>query len=118
MYYLEDPYGHLMNETVGNAQGRTHVRCSFSSLNMPWVDTERCCRQACQAGKTPRREKLQQYQDELGLPHSEDILALLVSVHISGGAKDLSAHLSGLTMRGPCNPRAHNYIEKKLLSRV
>ena len=99
VYYLEDPYGHLMNETMGSAQGRTHVRGNLFSFNMPWEDIERCCRQACQAAKPPHRGNLQQLQDELGLPHSEDTLALLVGVHIRGGTKDMSAHLSGLTMR-------------------
>ena len=26
VYYLENPYGHLMNEALGSAQGRTHVK--------------------------------------------------------------------------------------------
>ena len=33
------------------------------------------------------------------MPHSEDVLALLVNVHIRGGSKDLATHLQGLTMR-------------------
>ena len=38
-------------------------------------------------------------QQQLGVPHSEDVLALLVNVHIRGGAKDLAIHVRGLTMR-------------------
>ena len=99
VYYLEDPYGHLMSEKMGSAQGRTHVRGNLFSFNMPWEDVERCCHQACQAAKMPHREKLKQLQEELGLPHSEETLALLVNVHIRGGSKDLALHLSGLTLR-------------------
>ena len=36
---------------------------------------------------------------ELGVPHSEETLALLVNVSIVGGNKDLAEHLGGLTMR-------------------
>ena len=99
VYYLEDPYGHLMNEKMGNPQGRTRVRGNLFSFTMPWADIERCCHQAMQAAKTPHREKLKELQEELGLPHSEKTLALLVHVHIHGGNKDLAVHLSGLTMR-------------------
>ena len=35
----------------------------------------------------------------MGLPHSEDTLALLVNVRIAGRNKDLAEHLKGLTMR-------------------
>ena len=66
---------------------------------MPWEDIERCCRAACEAARPSHREQLKHIQEQLGLHHSEDILALLVSVHIRGGTKDLSAHLSGLTLR-------------------
>ena len=40
-------------------------------------------------------------QNDLGVPHSEETLALLVNVHIIGGNKDLALHLKGLTMRVP-----------------
>ena len=33
------------------------------------------------------------------MPHSEETLALLVNVHLVGGNKDLTNHLSGLTLR-------------------
>ena len=99
VYYLEDPFGHLMDEKMGDAQGRTHIRGNLFSFNMPWEDIERCCHQACSAAKKPHRENLKQLQAELGVPHSEDTLALLVNVHIRGGSKDLAMHLSGLTLR-------------------
>ena len=38
-------------------------------------------------------------REELDAPHSEETLALLVNVHLVGGSKDLSQHLSGLTLR-------------------
>ena len=66
---------------------------------MPWEDIEQCCHQAILHAKTPHREALKKLQQDFGLPHSEDTLALLVNVHIVGGNKDLAEHLSGLTMR-------------------
>ena len=45
------------------------------------------------------KAELQKLQQELGVPHSEETLALLVNVHLVGGNKDLSEHLSGLTLR-------------------
>ena len=99
VYYLEDPFGQLMSEKMGGAQGRTQVRGNLFSFNMPWEDVERCCHQACQAAKMPHREKLKKLQEQLGLPHSEETLAILVNVQIKGGSKDLAMHLSGLTQR-------------------
>ena len=43
VYYLEDPFGHLMSEKMGAAQARTRVRGNLFSFNMPWGDVERCC---------------------------------------------------------------------------
>ena len=36
---------------------------------------------------------------DMALPHSEEVLASLVNVHIVGGTVDLSAHLEGAKMR-------------------
>ena len=47
----------------------------------------------------PDQKTLRRIQNELGIPHSEETLALLVNVHIVGGNKDLALHLKGLTMR-------------------
>ncbi len=33
------------------------------------------------------------------MPHSEDVLATLLNVHIVGGTKELVEHLEGATMR-------------------
>ena len=35
----------------------------------------------------------------MGVPHTEETLALLVNVHFVGGSKDLTQHLRGLTLR-------------------
>ena len=42
---------------------------------------------------------MDELKEELGLPHSENTLAMLVNVHIVGGCKDLALHLQGLTLR-------------------
>ena len=99
VYYLEEPYGHLMGETLGQPRGRTQVKGNLFSFGMPWEDIEKCCYQACLHAESPHREQLRRLQNELGLSHSEETLALLVNVHIVGGSKDLAVHLSGLTMR-------------------
>jgi hypothetical protein len=99
VYYLEDPYGHLMGETMGKPEGRTKVRGNLFSFNMPWQDIERCCANACRHATSPHRENLREIQSNMALPHDEETLALLVNVHIRGGSKDLATHLSGLTLR-------------------
>ena len=97
VYYLEDPYGHLMKEEMGNPQGRTQVKGNLFSFNMPWEDIEKCCHRASEHAAS--KDHWPALQQELGLPHSEDTLAMLVNVHIRGGSKDLTMHLKGLTMR-------------------
>ena len=99
VYYLEAPYGHLMGEVLGKPQGRTHVKGNLFSFSMPWEDIEKCCHQAVLHAKPPHREALAKLQQDLGVPHSEETLALLVHVHIVAGNKDLAQHLQGLTMR-------------------
>ena len=84
---------------MGFAQGRTHVRGNLFSFSMPWPDIERCCAAAIAGAGEVDRQGLRQWQDEQGVPHSEEVLALLVGVHIRGGSKDLAMHLKGLTMR-------------------
>ena len=90
VYYLEDPYGHLMTESMEGAQGRTKVRGNLFSFGMAWDDVVRCCEEVQRkcAGTGPA-----------GLPHSEETLASLVRVCIRGGNKDLAQHLDGVTMR-------------------
>ena len=43
--------------------------------------------------------RLRLLQESLGIPHSEETLAMLVNVHIVGGSKDLAQHVKGLTLR-------------------
>ena len=45
------------------------------------------------------QQQLQEIQDKIGVPHSEETLASLVRVCIHGGNKDLAQHLEGVTMR-------------------
>ena len=66
---------------------------------MPWEDIERCCHLACLHAKQSLTAELRKLQQELGVPHSEETLALQVNVHLVGGSKDLTQHLSGLTLR-------------------
>jgi hypothetical protein len=88
-----------MHEELGKPQGRTQVRGNLFSFSMPWEDIEKCCYEAVRHAKAPHKKELEKLQQELGLPHSEETLALLVNVHIVGGNKDLATHLKGLTMR-------------------
>ena len=99
VYYMEVPFGHLMGEDMGFAQGRTHVRGNLFSFSMPWQDMEACCAAAIASAGDQDRAQLQELQAQTGVPHSEEVLALLVNVHVRGGAKDLALHLKGLTMR-------------------
>ena len=99
MYYSEAPHGHLMGEVIGNPQSRTQVRGNLFSFNMPWEDIEKCCHLACLHATGKQKKELDLLREQLGVPHTEETLALLVNVHIVGGNKDLAKHLSGLTMR-------------------
>ena len=103
--YLEEPYGHLMLETMEGAQARTHVRGNLFSFVMPWEDVAKCCEQALQskASRTAYRANAKRKQTSEGrpllLPLDEETLATLVNVHLVGGTKDLKTHLEGVTMR-------------------
>ena len=70
-------------------------------FSMPWDDIERCCQAAAQHARGVCDDRLKLLQENLGVPHSEDTLAMLVNVHIVGGSKDLALHLKGLTLRIP-----------------
>ena len=95
VYYLEEPYGHLMLEEVEGAQARTQVRGNLFSFSLPWEDIEERCREASKNW----HDTCEASQQLITLPHSEDVLAALVNVHIVGGSKDLACHLEGATMR-------------------
>ncbi len=95
VYYLEKPYGRLMLESMEGPRARTQVRGNLFSFALPWEDIENRCREARAAWS----ENLQAVKNTTCLPHSEEILATLVNVHIVGGTKDLVEHLAGATMR-------------------
>ena len=101
VYYLESPFGNLLNVPFGQPEGRTQVKGNLFSFTMPWEDIDRCCWEASLNAKQLSTERLRVLQDHLGVPHSEETLAMLVSVHIVGGSKDLALHLKGLTLRTP-----------------
>ena len=101
VYYLEAPHGHLMGEALGSPQARTKVKGNLFSFTMPWEDIEKCCLQASRHANDSRQKNMKMLSEELGLPHSEETLAMLVNVHIVGGSKDLALHVKGLTLRIP-----------------
>ena len=103
VYYLEDPHGHLMLESMQGAQARTEVRGNLFSFILPWEDIEQRCREATGYAvatnrRATRRTDLRS-DNNMGLPHDESLLATLVHVHIVGGQSDLSKHLQGATLR-------------------
>ena len=99
IYYLEDPFGHLMGEKMGQAQSRAQVRGNLFSFSMPWEEIARCCTEVLRSSGQESQEAIAKLQAEMGLPHSEETLATLVHVQIRCGSKDLAMHLRGLTMR-------------------
>ena len=101
VYYLEAPYGHLIDVPFGQPDARTKVKGNLFSFSMPWEDIERCCREASQHAEALHPDRLKLLQENLGVPHSEETLAMLVNVHIVGGSKDLALHVKGLTLRIP-----------------
>ena len=103
VYYLEAPFGNLINVPIGKPEARTKVKGNLSSFSMPWEDIEKCCREAAQHTDGPKNLSL--LGESLGVPHSEETLAMLVNVHIVGGSKDLALHLKGLTLRIPVMQR-------------
>ena len=46
VYYLEAPYGHLIDVPHGKPEARTQVKGNLFSFSMPWEDIEKCCRDA------------------------------------------------------------------------
>ena len=103
VYYLEEPYGHFMLESVEGASARTQVRGNFLSFGMPWGDIERCCAMVTTASDTILQQssaEIQRHWQKMAeVPHAEGILATLLNVHVVGGSKDLAVHLEGATMR-------------------
>ena len=82
VYYFEKPYGHLMLEGMEGAQARTEFRGSLFSFSMPWQDIEKCCAAAIANVPALQRAELEGIRAQLRLPHSEEILASLLNVHV------------------------------------
>ena len=106
IFYLEEPYGHLMKECMEGAQGRNHVRGNLFSFGMAWEDVYRCCQEVAHISWRERSKQAAPTgsSQETGstnvlLPRTEETLASLVRVCIRGGNKDLAEHLDGVTMR-------------------
>merc|ERR1712023_613305 len=62
-YQLEEPYGHLMNETMQGPRGRTAARGNVFSFMMPWQDILQSLRHA------------EQESTRVALPHDGSVLA-------------------------------------------
>ena len=48
VYYLETPYGNLIDVPFAKPEARTHVKDNLFSFPMPWEDIQQCCREASQ----------------------------------------------------------------------
>jgi len=86
-YQLEEPHGHLMNESMQGARGRTAARGNVFSFMMPWEDILKNLRQA------------QDKSVSVALPNDGAVLAVLVRVHIIGGSIDVTKHLRDVHLR-------------------
>ena len=95
VYYLEAPYGHLMQEKMDGPEARTMARGNLFSFSLPWEEIEARCKEA--RGNWDRAVGCA--EEVMPLPHDEHVLAALVNVHIVGGTTDLAEHLKGATMR-------------------
>ncbi len=95
VFYLEEPYGHLMEESMEGAQARTYARGNLFSFSLPWEDIEKRCVEADKNWAVA----VEAAKRSVALPHDEDVLATLVNVHIVGGSKNLVEALQGAKMR-------------------
>ena len=91
-------YGGTLRPFDVGADGRcdcphTGAWTPFFSFSLPWEDIEKRCQEA------ELKNAVDAAQRSLAMPHSEDVLATLLSVHLVGGTKDLVEHLHGATMR-------------------
>ena len=101
VYYLEEPYGHLMLDSMEGAQARTQVRGNLFSFSLPWEDIEK----QCLAADADWLKTLKAARSAIALPHSEEVLAALVNVHIVGGEQKTSCS----TSKAPRCARAWSY---------
>ena len=86
-YQLEEPYGHLMNESMQGSRSRTAARGNVFSFMMPWEDILQNLKKAESEGT------------RVALPHDGAVLAVLLRVHIVGGSLDVTKHLRDVHLR-------------------
>jgi len=86
-YQLEEPYGHLMYESMQGARSRTAARGNVFSFMMPWEDILQMMKKAEDEGT------------RVALPHDGSVLAVLLRVHIVGGSLDVTKHLRDVHLR-------------------
>ena len=99
VYHIDGSYGHTMNETLGCASGRTGIKGNLFSYPLAMEDMARSVTEAMtQSGGMPPDVR-ELAEASRGIPHSEDVLALLVHVKVFNGSADLAQHVKGLTLR-------------------
>ena len=87
VYHLEEPHGHLMNESMQGPRVRTAARGNVFSFMMPWQDI------------LESLKKAENDSTRVALPHNGAVLAVLLRVHIVGGSLDLTKHLRDVHLR-------------------
>ena len=70
------------------------ARGNLFSFSLPCEDIEARCKEA----NNNWSKATKAVQASIALPHTEEVLATLVNVHIVGGTKDLVEHLAGATI--------------------
>ena len=65
VYYMEAPYGNLLNVPLGQPEGRTQVKGNLFSFGMPWDDIVKGCREASQHVGSLSRDQLKLLQETL-----------------------------------------------------
>ena len=87
VYYVEGDYGHLMNETTHRPRWRTAVHGHCFSFIMPW---ETICKDLAHKLKA---------KDFAFLPHDEECLSYMLSVHLKVAGRDFHEHLKQVHLR-------------------
>jgi len=87
IYQLEEPYGHLMQESMQGSQSRIAARGNVFSFLMPYGDILR------------NLEKATNTATRVPLPHDGSVLAILLRVHIIGRSIDITQHLRDVHIR-------------------
>ena len=88
-YLIEEPYGHLMLESMVGPPGRVAARGNAFSFLMPYEDILK------------QLEAAMSNTSAVSLPHDGQVLACLIRVHIIGGSVDITKHLKDVHLRVP-----------------